>query len=129
MCQKFLTLDNYLIFFVLQGLEGRSTNPVSVLFDALEHPDADLGVQQPSLLEWKLRKDLSVNHVVLGPGCPGGAWKVLTEYLYLLVLIKNKPGNLINWDYCLLLKFSFMFLFLNFFLALRLLGTVFYSGP
>ena len=77
-CQIFLTLDKYLIFLVLQGLEGRSTNPVSVLFDALEHPDADLGVQQPSLLEWKLRKDLSVNHVVLGPGCPGGAWKVLT---------------------------------------------------
>ena len=77
-CQIFLAQDNYLIFLVLQGLEGRSTNPVSVLFDALEHPDADLGVQQPSLLEWKLRKDLSVNHVVLGPGCPGGAWNVLT---------------------------------------------------
>jgi len=65
--------------FLSDGLEGRSTNPVSVLFDALAHPDADLGVQQPSLLEWKLRKDLSVNHVVLGPGCPGGAWKTMTD--------------------------------------------------
>ena len=59
-----------------QGLEGRSTNPVSVLFDALAHPDADLGVEQPSLLEWKFRDDLRVNHVVLGKGQPGGAWKV-----------------------------------------------------
>ena len=67
---------------VFQGLEGRSTNPVLVLFDALAHPDADLGVQQPSLLEWKLRNDLSVNHVVLGPGCPGGAWKVKICHMF-----------------------------------------------
>ena len=51
-CQIFLTLDKYLIFLVLQGLEGRSTNPVSVLFDALEHPDADLGLQQLSLFSF-----------------------------------------------------------------------------
>ena len=61
---------------IVQGLEGRSTNPVSVLFDALAHPDADLGVEQPSNLEWKFRDDLQVNHVVLGKGQPGGAWKV-----------------------------------------------------
>ena len=61
---------------IYQGLEGRSTNPVSVLFDALAHPDADLGVEQPSLLEWRFRDDLQVDHVVLGKGQPGGAWKV-----------------------------------------------------
>ena len=59
-----------------QGLEGRSTNPVSILFDALSHPDADLGDDKPSLLNWQYRQDLKVDHVVLGKGCPGGAWKV-----------------------------------------------------
>ena len=47
-----------------------------MLFDALAHPDADLGVEQPSLLEWRFRDDLQVDHVVLGKGQPGGAWKV-----------------------------------------------------
>ena len=41
-----------LIYLVLQGLEVRLTNPVSVLFDALEYPDADLGLHQPSLLSF-----------------------------------------------------------------------------
>ena len=63
-------------FFKFQGLEGRSTNPVSILFDALSHPDADLGDDKPSLLNWQYRQDLKVDHVVLGKGCPGGAWKV-----------------------------------------------------
>ena len=57
-------------------MEGRSTNPVSILFDALSHPDADLGDDKPSLLNWQYRQDLKVDHVVLGKGCPGGAWKV-----------------------------------------------------
>ena len=65
--------------FLSDGLEGRSTNPVSVLFDALAHPDADLGVEQPSLLEWKFRDDLQVDHVVLGKGQPGGAWKMMAD--------------------------------------------------
>ena len=68
-----MVLSNQII---LQGLEGRSTNPVSILFDALAHPDADLGEDKPSLLEWKHREDLKLDHVVLGKGCPGGAWKV-----------------------------------------------------
>lgn len=38
------------------GLEGRSTNPISLLLDALEHPCADLGLEIPSLIEW--RRDL-----------------------------------------------------------------------
>ena len=80
-------------------MEGRSTNPVSVLFDALAHPDADLGVEEPSLLEWKLREDLQLDHVVLGKGQPGGAWKVLEYFIQksiLLTLVKIKKicGNL-----------------------------------
>ena len=54
--------------FNVQGIEGRSSNPVSVLFDALAHPDADLGNEQPSLLEWKLQNELALDHVVLGSG-------------------------------------------------------------
>ena len=65
--------------FLANGLEGRSSNPVSVLFDALAHPDADLNMEQPSLLEWRLREDLGVDHVVLGQGCPGGAWKQMAD--------------------------------------------------
>jgi hypothetical protein len=58
-----------------EGLEGRSTNTVSLLFDALLHPDADLGINSPSLLEWENMPDLQIDHVVLGKGQPGGTWK------------------------------------------------------
>jgi hypothetical protein len=61
---------------LLQGCEGRSTNPVSVMFDCLAHPDADLGVERPSLLSWRQRPELAVDHVVLGKGKPGGCWQV-----------------------------------------------------
>lgn len=37
------------------GLEGRTTNPVSLLLDALAHPCADLGLETEPLVEW--RKD------------------------------------------------------------------------
>lgn len=37
------------------GLEGRTTNPVSLLLDALEHPCADIGLEMEPLVEW--RKD------------------------------------------------------------------------
>ena len=53
---------------IFQGLEGRSTNTVSLLFDALLHPDADLGINSPSLLEWENMPDLQIDHVVLGKG-------------------------------------------------------------
>lgn len=65
--------------FLSDGLEGRSTNPVSVLFDALSHPEADMGQELAPLLEWKHRPDLSVDHVVLGRGEPGGAWKAMSD--------------------------------------------------
>ena len=55
-------------FTNFQGLEGRSTNTVSLLFDALLHPDADLGLNSPSLLEWDNMPDLQIDHVVLGKG-------------------------------------------------------------
>ncbi|XP_076358161.1 oxidative stress-induced growth inhibitor 2-like [Tachypleus tridentatus] len=58
-----------------EGLEGRSNNPVSLLFDALSHPDADLGVEQPSVLSWYYQPSKKTDHVVLGKGPPGGAWQ------------------------------------------------------
>jgi len=62
-----------------QGLEGRSSNYVSLLFDALAHPNADLGNDTPSLLDWQKREDLKVDHVVIGPDVPGGAWRAMDK--------------------------------------------------
>nr|XP_022339041.1 oxidative stress-induced growth inhibitor 2-like [Crassostrea virginica]XP_022339042.1 oxidative stress-induced growth inhibitor 2-like [Crassostrea virginica]XP_022339043.1 oxidative stress-induced growth inhibitor 2-like [Crassostrea virginica] len=61
--------------FLSEGLEGRSPNPVGLLFDTLSRPDADLGVENPSLLEWKFEKEHAIDHVVLGKGKAGGAWQ------------------------------------------------------
>ena len=66
-------------FPVAEGCEGRSHNPVAVLFDMLSRPDADLGVTKSSLLEWKKRPDLKVNHLILGKGRPGGCWEVTKQ--------------------------------------------------
>ena len=49
---------------------------MAVLFDALCHPDADLGADNPSVLEWRLEEEHAINHVVLGKLRPGGAWQV-----------------------------------------------------
>jgi hypothetical protein len=49
---------------------------VSLLFDALQRPEADLGLDLPSLLEWRQLPDKRVDHVVLGRGGPGGVWRV-----------------------------------------------------
>lgn len=59
-----------------EGLEGRSSNPVAVLFDTLLHPDADFGFDYPSVLHWELEQQHYVPHMVLGKGPPGGAWHV-----------------------------------------------------
>jgi len=67
--------------FLSDGLEGRSNNPVSLLFDTLQKPEADLGLQLPSLLDWRLNKGDSVDHVVLGRGRPGGVWQTLDTSL------------------------------------------------
>ena len=73
-----------------EGLEGRSSNPVAVLFDALSHPDADLGADNPSLLEWRFEPRHHVDHMVLGKSRPGGSWQVIPpphvlDILYTLV--------------------------------------------
>ncbi|XP_053251670.1 oxidative stress-induced growth inhibitor 2 isoform X2 [Podarcis raffonei] len=60
--------------YLAEGLEGRSSNPVAVLFDTLLHPDADFGFNYPPVLDWKLEPEHYIPHMVLGKGPPGGAW-------------------------------------------------------
>lgn len=67
-----------------EGLEGRSSNPVAVLFDTLLHPDADFGFNYPPVLDWKLEPEHYIPHMVLGKGPPGGAWHVRTFSILLL---------------------------------------------
>lgn len=63
--------------FLSQGLEGRAPHPLSLLMDALTHPGADLGLELPSLLQWRLHPERRVDHVVLGASPPGGAWQTM----------------------------------------------------
>jgi len=77
MVEPALSLVEQDLQFLSDGLEGRSNNPVSLLLDALQKPDADVGLEQPSLLEWRARPEKKVDHVVLGRGQPGGIWQTL----------------------------------------------------
>lgn len=63
--------------FLAEGLEGRSSNPVSVLLDQLSHPCADQGVDLPPLVEWRHNPEYAIDHIVLGKGPPGGAWQAM----------------------------------------------------
>lgn len=68
-----------------EGLEGRSSNPVAVLFDTLLHPDADFGFDYPSVLHWELEQQHYIPHMVLGKGPPGGAWHVRKTLVCIVV--------------------------------------------
>lgn len=81
---------------MVQGLEGRSDNPVSLLMDTLNHPCADLGLELPSLLEWHHHPECQVDHIVLGKGPPGGSWQVMS-----FVLLIKKQVNLYFLDFSL----------------------------
>ena len=62
--------------FLCNGLEGRSSNPVALLFDHLHQPNADLVDDEKSRLEWRHDPATAVTHRVLGKGAPGGSWRV-----------------------------------------------------
>ncbi len=62
--------------YLSSGLEGRSSNPIALLLDTLTHPDADIGMEVPSILEWRHLPDKAIDHVVLGKMPVGGAWQV-----------------------------------------------------
>ncbi|XP_052248107.1 oxidative stress-induced growth inhibitor 2-like isoform X1 [Dreissena polymorpha] len=72
--------------FLSEGLEGRSSNPVAVLFDALSHPDADQGADNPSLLRWRYEENHMVEHMVLGKSKPGGSWQAMEGSMQTLSL-------------------------------------------
>ncbi|XP_069477422.1 oxidative stress-induced growth inhibitor 2 isoform X2 [Ambystoma mexicanum] len=72
--------------YLSEGLEGRSSNPVAVLFDTLLHPDADFGYNYPSVLQWKLEQQHYIPHLVLGKGPPGGAWHAMEGSMLTLSL-------------------------------------------
>ncbi|TTB12806.1 Oxidative stress-induced growth inhibitor 2 [Bagarius yarrelli] len=72
--------------YLCEGLEGRSGNPVAVLFDTLLYPNADLGYEIPSVLQWKLEERHHIPHLVLGKGTPGGAWHAMEESILTISL-------------------------------------------
>jgi len=62
--------------YLSDGLEGRTSNPIALLFDALSSPLADVGAQMPSFLRWKFNPEQEIQHVVLGCYDVGGIWQV-----------------------------------------------------
>ncbi|XP_077982172.1 oxidative stress-induced growth inhibitor 1-like [Glandiceps talaboti] len=89
--------------YLSDGLEGRSSNPVALLYDALHHPNADTGSNAMSCLDWKHSKDNAIPHVVLGRGLPGGVWQNM-ENSKLTLSLKNwmeMPGlSFEDWLRC-----------------------------
>nr|XP_061789829.1 oxidative stress-induced growth inhibitor 2-like [Nerophis lumbriciformis] len=74
---KHLAITEQDLEYLSEGLEGRSSNPVAVLFDALLHPNADFGYEYPPVLQWRREKQQHIPHLVLGRATPGGAWHAM----------------------------------------------------
>lgn len=74
------------LFSLADGLEGRSTNPVSLLLDSLQHPCADLGMELPCMVEYEFHPEKEIDHLVLGRGPPGGSWHRMDPNLRTLSL-------------------------------------------
>ena len=70
-----------------EGLyDSRSYNPVSILFDRLNHPNADFLTEEPSVLQWQHDDRKGFKHLVLGLGPPGGAWHSMSYCQYTVSL-------------------------------------------
>ncbi|KAM9365276.1 oxidative stress induced growth inhibitor 1 [Pholidichthys leucotaenia] len=86
--------------YLCEGLEGRSSNPVAVLFDSLLLPDSDFGLDRTSPLEWRYEPERAIPHLVLGKGPPGGAWHAMEGSMLTLSLANwmELPGlKLKDW--------------------------------
>ncbi|KAF4083599.1 hypothetical protein AMELA_G00143800 [Ameiurus melas] len=86
--------------YLCEGLEGRSSNPLAVLFDSLLLPDSDVGLDCASPLLWRYEPERAMNHLVLGKGPPGGAWHAMEGSMLTLSLANwmELPGlNLKDW--------------------------------
>ena len=89
--QHFLTLCPHILQdlqYLSEGLEGRSKNPVALLFDTLFHPNADVGEEGPSVLKWANpeKTDTKCSHVVMGRERPGGQWHTMDKSILTLSL-------------------------------------------
>jgi hypothetical protein len=65
--------------YLSQGLIGRSFNPISLLFDHLQHPEADTGKEKANTLRWQHLPRSQFSHKVLGKGLAGGAWAKMDD--------------------------------------------------
>ncbi|KAJ6648755.1 Eukaryotic translation elongation factor 2, partial [Pseudolycoriella hygida] len=74
------------LMILADGLEGRCTNPVSLLLDSLQNPCADLGMDLPSMLRYEYKPENQIDHIVLGKGPPGGSWHRMDPNLRTLSL-------------------------------------------
>ncbi|KAG5274372.1 hypothetical protein AALO_G00135390 [Alosa alosa] len=86
--------------YLCEGLEGRSSNPVAVLFDSLLLPDSDFGLDYASPLLWRYEPERATPHLVLGKGPPGGAWHAMEGSMLTLSLANwmELPGlKLKDW--------------------------------
>lgn len=72
--------------YLSSGLEGRSSRCVSLLYDALCRPNADLGEQHESCLKWikTNSNQQKVDYLCLGEFSPGGAWQRFSSDLLTL---------------------------------------------
>jgi len=78
-----------------EGLyDSRTLNPVSILFDRLFHPNADMLMNDESLIEWRHAPENEVRHLVLGLGQPGGSWHHMTNTQLTVSLVRwlELPG-------------------------------------
>ncbi|KAE8599200.1 hypothetical protein XENTR_v10017097 [Xenopus tropicalis] len=101
---RHLSIPEQDLEYLSEGLEGRSSNPVAVLFDTLLHPNADFGYDDyPTVLQWKLESEHYIPHLVLGKGPPGGAWNDMEESMLTLSLgdWMELPGlKFKDWTLC-----------------------------
>ncbi|KAM4614593.1 oxidative stress-induced growth inhibitor 1 [Discoglossus pictus] len=70
--------------YLSEGLEGRSSSPVALLFDSLLRPDTDFIGDTDSVLRWTLEPGRAIPHVVLGRDPPGGAWNAIEDSMITL---------------------------------------------
>ncbi|XP_058837549.1 oxidative stress-induced growth inhibitor 2-like [Topomyia yanbarensis] len=89
------------LYSLADGLEGRSTNPVSLLLDSLQHPCADLGMELPCMVDYMYHPEKEIDHIVLGRGPPGGSWHRMDPNLRTLSLAAwmSLPGlSFTEWE-------------------------------
>ncbi|EDO41573.1 predicted protein [Nematostella vectensis] len=83
--------------YLSEGLEGRSFNPVALLFDQLQRPNTDFGYDEGPCLKWLQHNSKSVNHLVLGTGPAGGSWHNMQGSQ--LTLSLNNWLELPGWEF------------------------------